>query len=354
MTSLLELPPLLELKSLSCGYEETVITEQLSFQLQAGEIACLLGPSGCGKTTVLRAIAGFNPLLSGSISQNGQVISDLNFTLPPEQRGIGVVFQDYALFPHLNVFDNIAFGLSGRSSSEKKKAVQSLLKLVELPDISSRYPHELSGGQQQRVALARALAPKPKLLLMDEPFSNLDTDLRRQLALEVRSILKDQGIAAIMVTHDQEEAFAISDKLGILANTQLQQWGTPTELYYQPLNPMVAGFVGKGELFDAECLSETTVQTELGKIEFAEPFGAKPGKQLSLFIRPVDIRPSLEQGGVMARVEQKEFLGNSVVYQLILPSGRQIESEIFEPLMFEVGSEVSLHVAAHRPIAFAS
>ncbi|WP_299200308.1 ABC transporter ATP-binding protein [uncultured Amphritea sp.] len=346
--------PLLELRSLGCGYDNTVIAEQLDLQLQAGEIACLLGPSGCGKTTVLRAIAGFNPLLSGAIVQNGEEISAVGFMLPPEQRGIGVVFQDYALFPHLNVFDNIAFGLHARSAAEKKQTVAEMLKLVELPDLSSRYPHELSGGQQQRVALARALAPKPKLLLMDEPFSNLDTDLRKQLALEVRAILKDQGIAAIMVTHDQQEAFAISDKLGILAQGRLQQWGTPTELYYQPANPLVAGFVGKGELFDAECLSETTVQTELGIIEFAEPFGAVTGKQLSLFIRPADIRPSIEKGSVMARVEQKEFLGSSVVYQLLLPSGRRVESEIFEPRMFEVGAQVSLHVAAHRPIAFSA
>ncbi|MBN0987692.1 ABC transporter ATP-binding protein [Amphritea pacifica] len=345
--------PLLELRSISCGYDNTVITQQLSFQLQAGEIACLLGPSGCGKTTVLRAIAGFNPLLSGRIEQNGTPISAAGFTLPPEQRGIGVVFQDYALFPHLSVFDNIAFGLKGRSRDEKREAVAGLLQLVELPDLSARYPHELSGGQQQRVALARALAPKPKLLLLDEPFSNLDTDLRRQLALEVRSILKAQGIAAIMVTHDQEEAFAISDQLGILAQGQLQQWGTPTELYYRPVNPLVAGFVGKGELFSGECLDATTVRTELGTIEFAEPFGAEVGKPLSLFIRPGDIRPSIEPGTVMATIEQKEFLGSSVVYQLSLPSGRRIESEIYEPLMLEVGAKVSLHVAAHRPIAFA-
>lgn len=346
--------PLLELNSLSCGYDDTVIAEQLNFQLHSGEIACLLGPSGCGKTTVLRAIAGFNSVLAGRILQNGQAISTADFTQPPEQRSIGVVFQDYALFPHLSVFDNIAFGLQKHSAAEKRRSVAELLKLVELPDISARYPHELSGGQQQRVALARALAPKPNLLLMDEPFSNLDTDLRRQLALEVRAILKDQGIASIMVTHDQEEAFAISDKLGILAQGQLQQWGSPTELYYQPVNPLVAGFVGKGELFDGECLNETSVRTELGTLEFAEPFGAVAGKRLSLFIRPVDIRPSMDKGSVMALVEQKEFLGHSVVYHLLLPSGRRVESEIFEPLMFDVGSHVSLHVAAHRPIAFSS
>ncbi|GGK76721.1 ABC transporter ATP-binding protein [Amphritea balenae] len=343
---------LLQLQSLSCGYENTLITEQLDLTLAAGEIACLLGPSGCGKTTVLRAIAGFSPVLSGAIIKDGQPVSTPVFTLPPEQREIGVVFQDYALFPHLSVFDNIAFGLQGKSRAEKQRAVTELLQLVELPDLSDRYPHELSGGQQQRVALARALAPRPKLLLMDEPFSNLDTDLRRQLALEVRGILKDQGIAAIMVTHDQEEAFAISDKIGILADRKLQQWGTPPELYYHPVNPQVAGFVGKGELYNGECLNETTVKTELGTIEFAEPFGASEGKKLSLFIRPADIRPSIEHGDVMARIEQKEFLGCSVVYQLSLPSGRQIEAEIYEPLMLDVGAEVSLHVAAHRPIAF--
>ncbi|MCV6611954.1 MAG: ABC transporter ATP-binding protein [Amphritea sp.] len=343
---------LLALDSLSCGYDQTVIIDELGFELQAGEIACLLGPSGCGKTTVLRAIAGFSPLLSGSIQQNGELISTRQFMLPPEKRGIGVVFQDYALFPHLSVFDNIAFGLKGLSTAAKRQAVDDMLQLVELPDISSRFPHELSGGQQQRVALARALAPKPKLLLMDEPFSNLDTDLRRQLALEVRRILKDQGIAAIMVTHDQEEAFAISDRIGILANGRLQQWGTPSELYYQPVNPLVAGFVGKGELFAARCHSSSCVETELGILEFAEPLNAEAGQELSLFLRPTDIRPSLEPGPVMARIAQKEFLGSSVVYQLALPTGRTIEAEIFEPMMLDVGAEVSLNVASHRPIAF--
>lgn len=343
---------LLALQSLSCGYDQTVIIETLSCELQAGEIACLLGPSGCGKTTVLRAIAGFSPVLGGCITQHGETISSPALMLPPEKRGIGVVFQDYALFPHLTVFDNIAFGLKKLSTADKRRTVDEMLQLVKLPDISARYPHELSGGQQQRVALARALAPKPKLLLMDEPFSNLDTDLRRKLALEVRGILKDQGIAAIMVTHDQEEAFAISDKIGILANGQLQQWGTPSELYYQPVNPLVAGFVGKGELFSARCHSRSRVETELGVLEFAEPLDAEAGQELSLFLRPADIRPSTEPGPVMARIAQKEFLGSSIVYQLALPTGRTIESEIFEPLMLEVGAEVSLSVAAHRPITF--
>ncbi|MEH6576771.1 MAG: ABC transporter ATP-binding protein [Amphritea sp.] len=343
---------LLEVQSLSCAYEKHQIVDQLDFSIAPGEIACLLGPSGCGKTTVLRAIAGFNPVANGLILQNGREISSPRNTLPPEQRGIGVVFQDYALFPHLNVFDNISFGLTKLSRSEKKAAVTEMLHLVELPDISERYPHELSGGQQQRVALARALAPKPKLLLMDEPFSNLDTDLRRQLALEVRRILKAQNIAAIMVTHDQEEAFVISDKIGILANRRLQQWGTPTELYYNPSNPMVAGFVSKGELFNGRCISDTCVETELGTIEFAEPFGATSGSDIALFIRPTDIRPSIEKGHFMATVLQKEFLGSSVIYQLSLPSGRMIESEIFDPLLIDVGEQVSLHVSAHRPIAF--
>ncbi len=343
---------LLEVQSLSCAYEKQTIVDRLDFAIAPGEIACLLGPSGCGKTTVLRAIAGFNPVASGRILQHGHEISSPKYTLPPEQRGIGVVFQDYALFPHLSVFDNISFGLTKLSRAAKKVAVTEMLQLVELPDISERYPHELSGGQQQRVALARALAPKPKLLLMDEPFSNLDTDLRRQLALEVRRILKAQNIAAIMVTHDQEEAFVISDKIGILANRRLQQWGTPTQLYYQPINPMVAGFVGKGELFVGRCLTDTCVETELGTIEFAEPFGVAAGSAISLFIRPADIRPSRDQGHVTATVLQKEFLGSSVVYQLSLPSGRLIESEIFDPLLIEVGEQVSLHVSAHRPIAF--
>lgn len=344
---------LLQVKNLSCAYDDKVIVAGADFAVGVGEIACLLGPSGCGKTTVLRAIAGFNAVHDGAIQMAGQVVSSAQHTLVPESRHMGMVFQDYALFPHLNVFDNISFGLRELSGGEKQQRVSELLELVRLPDVSKRYPHELSGGQQQRVSLARALAPRPKLLLMDEPFSNLDTDLRTQLSLEVREILKQQKISAIVVTHDQQEAFAISDHIGILANGSLQQWGTPAELYYQPANPLVAGFVGKGELFDGTCVTATQVDTELGLLEFAEPFCLPEGDQVQLFIRPADVMPvAVVDGNDRATVQSVEFLGSATQYQLKLDNERIIESEVTVPLSFAVGDRVGLDISVHRPITF--
>ncbi|MFC6669539.1 ABC transporter ATP-binding protein [Marinobacterium aestuariivivens] len=342
---------LLQVESVSCAYQNSVVVRDLSFAVGVGEIACLLGPSGCGKTTVLRALAGFNRLRGGAIRMEGEVVSTPELALAPEKRRMGMVFQDYALFPHLTVFENIAFGLNGAGRADKGRAVAEMLELVQLPDLSKRYPHELSGGQQQRVALARALAPKPRLLLMDEPFSNLDTELRRQLSLEVRDILKHQGIAAIVVTHDQEEAFAISDRLGILAGGQLQQWGRPETLYYEPANPMVAGFVGKGSLFEGICVSETCVETELGLLEFAEPFCAPAGRTVRLFIRPADLHPGSD-GSVEARILTREFLGGQTLYTLELPNGRRVESEVRQQANHRVGDQVRLQVSVHRPIAF--
>jgi len=341
---------LLEVEGLSCAYQDHVITRDISFSVAPGQIACLLGPSGCGKTTVLRAIAGFSSVHQGTIALGGNLISSPSATLAPEKRQMGMVFQDYALFPHLSVADNIAFGLNGLSSAEKRSRAAEMLKLVRLPDLSDRYPHELSGGQQQRVALARALAPKPKLLLMDEPFSNLDTDLRQQLSLEVRDILKQQKIAAIVVTHDQQEAFTIGDQVGILAEGSLQQWAPPQELYHQPINAMVAGFVGKGELFRGQCLTETRVETELGVLEFAEPFCLPVGKQVDLFFRPSDLRPV--SGGSGAVVKSSEFLGESIRYRLQLNSGREVESLCFDASQLAVGEAVGLKVSVHRPIVF--
>ncbi|MBY4676741.1 ABC transporter ATP-binding protein [Marinobacterium arenosum] len=345
--------PLLQVESLSCAYEQQLIVQGIDFSVARGEIACLLGPSGCGKTTVLRAVAGFNPVQAGSIRMAGEVVSDEQQTLVPEARQMGMVFQDYALFPHLSVADNISFGLRGLSGAQKRQRVTEMLALVRLPDLSDRYPHELSGGQQQRVALARALAPKPKLLLMDEPFSNLDTDLRTQLSLEVRDILKAQGIAAIVVTHDQQEAFAIGDQVGILADGRLQQWGTPQELYHQPVNPLVAGFVGKGELFAGNCVTENQVETELGLLEFAEPFCQPIGKAVELFIRPSDLTPvAVANGSGCAEVVAMEFMGANTRYQLQMDNGRAVEAECGEPLPIRVGDRVGLQVKVHRPIAF--
>ena len=200
-----------------------------------GEIGCLLGSSGCGKSTVLRAICGFEPVKSGEILLRDKVVSSTSINLPPSQRRIGMVFQDFALFPHLNVLENVTFGLQSLPNQERSALAMDWLKRVALADKANAYPHELSGGQQQRVALARAMAPGPDLILLDEPFSSLDIELRERLAGEMRDILKANNITALLVTHDQFEAFAIADKIGVMAEGKVLQWDMPYELYHQPI-----------------------------------------------------------------------------------------------------------------------
>lgn len=210
-----------------------------SLQLEQGAIGCLLGSSGCGKTTVLRAVAGFEPLEFGRISLDGELLSSRSHITPAEHRHMGMMFQDYALFPHLTVEQNVGFGLNQLDRQSRQKRVDQLLDLVGLADHHKRYPHELSGGQQQRVALARSLAPEPSLLLLDEPFSNLDVDTRERLAFELRDILKQTGHTALLVTHNHDEAFALADKIGVMAKGELRQWDTPSALIERPADELV-------------------------------------------------------------------------------------------------------------------
>jgi len=236
---------LLEINNINCRYDDQVIIDDLSFSVNDRQIVSLLGPSGCGKTTALRAIAGLEPVYAGQIRLGGVCLSAPDSMLPPEQRQVGMVFQDYALFPHLTVRKNIAFGLHGQDKTDIDDAVQQLLRLIHLEKHADKYPHQLSGGQQQRVALARALAPQPRILLMDEPFSNLDTEMRRNLSREVRDILIERRISAILVTHDQEEAFTVADETGVMLDGDLQQWGAADTLRNHPANEFVARFLGR-------------------------------------------------------------------------------------------------------------
>ena len=342
---------LLKIDDIECRYQTQKIVEGLSFEVKQGEITCLLGPSGCGKTTVLRAIAGFNPIYSGSISLNDRVIAQPGKSVPPEQRSIGMVFQDYALFPHLSVRSNVTFGLSKLSRKEKSLVVDHLLQLVELESMADRYPHELSGGQQQRVALARALAPKPQLLLMDEPFSNLDTELRRQLSVEVRDILKEEQISAIVVTHDQDEAFTVSDKLGVIARGRLQQWDTPFEIYHHPANPVVASFVGEGKFLRGKAVSGDLVDTDIGLVK-ASKVSWNAGDQVDVFVRPHEIVPGCNGCSVNGEVIKKEFLGTSTLYTLKLPTGRLVESSFMTDHDYQVGDSIGLRVETEKLVAF--
>ncbi|WP_368641900.1 ABC transporter ATP-binding protein [Castellaniella ginsengisoli] len=243
---------MLELDRISLSYAtdgcRCAVLRDLSLSLEAGQIACLLGASGCGKTSVLRAIAGFEPLDGGSIRLDGRLLSGEGVRIEPEHRRVGMMFQDYALFPHLDVAANVGFGLRRLDAAERNRRVRALLNLVGLTGQEARRPHELSGGQQQRVALARALAPEPELLLLDEPFSNLDVDARERLAFELRDLLKAAGRTALVVTHNQAEAFAVADRIGILREGRLAQWDTPYGMHHHPATPEIAAFIHREAL----------------------------------------------------------------------------------------------------------
>lgn len=316
---------LLEVEQLCVAYGGNVVVHDVSLSLASGEIGCLLGPSGCGKTTLLRAIAGFEPLKQGNILLGGKSVSSPGFTTPPEKRQVGMVFQDFALFPHLTIADNIGFGIRHLKGSYRKQRIDELLALVDLPDFHSRYPHELSGGQQQRIALARALAPKPQLLLMDEPFSSMDVELREDLAREVRGILKSENITAILVTHDQHEAFAMADSIGVMQHGRLQQWDSGYNLYHRPTTPFVADFIGQGVLLDGEVIDNQHVRTELAILKGAIPDDCKQGSPVVVLVRPDDIIHD-DNSTLIAVIKERAFRGASYLYTLKLSSGAEILS----------------------------
>ena len=289
-------PPLLSVRDIAVAYgRHAPAVRGLSFELPADTIACLLGPSGCGKTTVLRAIAGFVPLAGGQIAVSGEIVSGRGTMRPPEARGVGVVFQDYALFPHLTIADNIAFGLNRWSAADRRARVAEMLALVGLAAQAKRYPHELSGGQQQRVALGRALAPRPALVLMDEPFSNLDVDLRERLSAEVREILKASRTGAVLVTHDQHEAFAMADEIGVIHDGRIDQWDRPDNLYHRPASRFTADFVGAGVFLrgrvHAGAGGARSIDFVLGRLAAdAGACGRLPdGQAVDVLLRPDDV-----------------------------------------------------------------
>ena len=313
----------LEVRNVTVAYDGTVVVDSFSFELAKGQIGCLLGPSGCGKTTLLRAIAGFEPIRTGEIHLHGRLVSRKGWELPPEKRGIGMVFQDFALFPHLSISDNIAFGIRRLPDEQQKARVSELLELVGLPGLGNQYPHQLSGGQQQRIALARAIAPRPEALLLDEPFSSMDTEMREQLARELRSILKHEGITAVMVTHDQFEAFAMADEIGVMNKGQLSQWATGYDLYHQPADRFVADFIGHGVLLQARVIDEHKIATEFGTVEGVVPDECCRDCPLEILVRPDDIIHD-DDSGLEAEVMEKAFRGAEFLYKLKLTSGAEV------------------------------
>ena len=322
-----------------------------SLTLAEGDIGCLLGPSGCGKTTVLRCIAGLEPVQDGEIRLQGKVVSRPGHTAPPELRRVGFVFQDYALFPHLTVGDNVGFGLKGLDSRERKARVHELLAAVGMERAGAKYPHELSGGQMQRVALARALAPRPQLILLDEPFSNLDVELRERLSIEVRAILKSLGTTALMVTHDQHEAFAMADYVGVMNDGVVEQWDTPYSLYHRPASRFVADFVGEGVILPARASEHDGIDTVLGPLRHCPGCALRPGDNVALLLRPDDVLHD-DASAMKAEVVKKAFRGAEFLYTLKLEDGTQVLSLVPSHHNHAIGERIGIKLDVDHVVAF--
>lgn len=342
---------LLEINELQCGYGDQQVVDGLTLNIAPGMISCLLGPSGCGKTTVLRAIAGFEPLTGGGISLKGELISSPGHTTPPDKRGLGMMFQDYALFPHLSVTDNITFGLRKLSRRERRDEAHGLLELVGLESYGERFPHELSGGQQQRVALARALAPRPELLLLDEPFSNLDVELRERLAIDVRDILKARGTAALFVTHDQHEAFVMGERIGIMNQGRIVQWDTPFNLYHEPNDRFVADFIGEGRFLNGNLTEPNRVTTPLGTISGNRAYNWPRGCRVEILLRPDDVHLN-EHHELKCRISERAFRGAETLYTVKLPDGGELLSLMPSRYDFAIGLEIGVDIDADHLILF--
>jgi iron(III) transport system ATP-binding protein len=348
----------LELNGVIQRYGRHTVVDGVDFSLAAGQIACLLGPSGCGKTTLLRCIAGFEDIADGQISLHGTVVSRAGQRVAPEKRRIGMVFQDYALFPHLTVEQNVAFGLGRKPQEDVHLRVRQLLATVGLAGQGEKFPHELSGGQQQRVALARALAPRPELILLDEPFSNLDVGLRERLSVEVREILKREGSTAIMVTHDQHEAFAMADEIGVMYQGRIQQWDVPYNLYHRPANRFVADFIGQGVLVAGTVGDNNSVAMELGTLISDTPVECNEtcsncdnGCRVDILLRPDDIVHD-DASEVKAEVLHKAFRGADILYTLRLVSGTEVLSLVPSHHNHALGEKIGIRLDADHVIAF--
>jgi len=350
----------IELRLLSVRYpgRPRPAVDGVSLGLRAGEIGVLIGPSGCGKTTLLRAVAGLEPASSGQILISGQQVAGAEVNVPPERRQIGMVFQDYALFPHLDVQHNVAFGLDRRMGRADRKArVAEVLGLVGLEGTEKRMPHELSGGQQQRVALARALAPRPQLLLLDEPFSNLDVDLRERLAHEIRGILKAAGATALFVTHDQLEAFAIGDVIGVMHEGRLHQWDDAYTLYHRPATRFVADFIGHGVFAPATLErvdDQVVVQTALGPLtdgaECVLPSAFGFGL-CEVLLRADDIVHD-DAAPVKAEIMRKAFRGSEFLYTLRLASGDTLLAHVPSHHDHRIGEWIGIRVQVEHVVTF--
>jgi len=331
--------------------------DRVTLGLRAGQMGVLIGSSGCGKTSLLRAVAGLEQASAGEIRLAQSVVSSANEHVAPEARQIGMVFQDFALFPHLTVHDNVSFGLNKQPPAQREARVREVLALVGLSTSSQRYPHELSGGQQQRVALARALAPKPQLLLLDEPFSSLDVELRERLALEVRSILKEAQTTALFVTHDQMEAFAIGDVIGVMSEGRLHQWDDAYTLYHRPATRFVAEFIGHGVFTPATLRKENNqivAHTAMGDLmDVADPLRSLSFSEgeCDVLLRADDIVHD-DDAPVKAEIIRKSFRGSEFLYTLRLKTGELVMAHVPSHHDHKLGEWIGIRAEVDHVVTF--
>lgn len=330
----------LRISNIHLELEKKEILKDINFDLNCGDIACLLGPSGCGKTSLLRIIAGLEKRAAGEVFLKGVIAQNSKKFIPPQKRNIGFVFQDFALFPHLNVNENIILGLLHLTNLEQKNILEKMLELVKLQDFRNSYPHKLSGGQQQRVALARALAQNPTLLLLDEPFSSLDTELRYKLAEDVRSILKKLNMTAVLVTHDQTEAFSFADKIAVMKSGRFEQFSDSYNLYHYPKTPFVAEFIGEGMIVEGRLLQKFLPQFT----------GQLHGRVL---VRPDDIIHD-DNSELKALVAKKFFRGSHFLYSLSFDNGLQVYSLVQSHHDHTVGEKIGVRFDLSHIVEFQS
>lgn len=337
----------LNLKSVAFAYGQQPILKDISFTIEAGQIACLLGPSGCGKSTLLRLIAGFEQPASGSIQIGKQLVADGTQSISPQNRQVGMLFQDLALFPHLNVSENIAFGLHQHDKHKQQQRVDELLELCRLQAFKTRYPHQLSGGQCQRVALARAMAPKPKLILLDEPFSSVETGLQSELVHEVKTMLQADDSTALWVTHSLDEAFAVADQMGVMLGGKLLQWSTPADLYNNPANADVVRFLNHANLVSGVITGDRKINTQLGLFDLNEGSENTIGNTLQLVINKQNI--ILNEGGQNnATVDNAVYQGGQYLVTALLGNNDRIQFHHHTPL--KSNQAISLTINHTEPL----
>ena len=344
--------PVVECVDASKSFGDVAAVDRVSFALDPGEVLSILGTSGCGKTSVLRLIAGFEAPDTGEIRIEGRVVSAEGTLVPPEKRGVGMVFQEYALFPHMTVLQNIAFGLANAPEQERRERPAEVLELVRLTGLERRYPHELSGGQQQRVALARTLAPRPVTLLLDEPFSNVDATMRADLRHEVDAILRENRITTIFVTHEREEAFAMADRVAVMSNGRVDQIDTPDALYHAPATKSVARMVGTCDFLNG-VVSSGRIQTELGSLAW-EPNGHDypDGTPVDVLVRLDDFQIAPDPKGTSV-VTSREFRGDEIILVVRTPSGAELRCRRHHYSTLPPGTNITLFPTKASPfVAF--